>query len=100
MGHNDAIRGRRPCQDLRIAGAAQTGIGRRGEIDGGLQLPNSPDNVEIEIGVRLKANAQRRDSPVLTLARWIFSQSGGLACSSGIPLDSNSSSVSSRSLST
>jgi len=42
------------------------------------------DDIEIEIGVRLKANAQARDSPNLALARWIFSQSTGSALFQGI----------------
>src|SRR5690242_14481532 len=99
MRYQNPVRRGGPFQNLRIADTAQPGIDGGGEIDSGLLLPHRPNDVKVEIGIRLKANAQLWDSPILALARWIFSQSTGLACSRGIPLESNSRSVSSRYLS-
>ena len=99
MRHQNSVVLRRPLQEFRIADAVESGLSRRGEINRGLLPSNSLDNRELEIVIRLEANTQLRDSPILALARWIFSQSAGFAWAMGIPLDSNSRSVSSRYLS-
>src|SRR5450432_3879876 len=99
MRHQNPVVPSRAFQDFRIADAFQPGLMSRREIDGRLAPPNRLDNRKLEIVIRLEANAQERDSPILALARWIFSQSTGLACAIGIPLVSSSRSVSSRYLS-
>ena len=44
-----------------------------------IPLPDGFDDRELQVVIRLEANAQERDSPILALARWIFSQRTGFA---------------------
>jgi hypothetical protein len=99
MGHQNPVQDGCSVQYLWIADPPNSSVSGWREIDGGLLFPYGLNDVEIEIGVGLEANAQEWDSPIFALARWIFSQRAGSACFMGIPLASNSRSVSSRYLS-
>jgi hypothetical protein len=68
MRDKDAAGHSGPFQHFKIGHASQLRISRRGEINGGLPQSNRPDDVEIEVGVGLKANTQTRESPVTALA--------------------------------
>src|ERR1019366_1576428 len=104
LRNQDAVLTGSTLQNFRITDALQSCVVGRREIDGGFTPPDGLDDSELEIVVSLEANTQGRDSLGVgwaerALARWIFSQSAGLACSNGIALPSNSRSVSSRYLS-
>ena len=91
----------RAVEQYRIGNSVQARLLRRHEIHARLSPPDSLDNSELEVVISLKADAQERRSPwaASALARWIFAQSVGLACSSGMVFPSNSRSVSTRYLS-
>ncbi len=65
---NPAFAGR-ACKDLRIAYAFQLGIDCRCKVDCRCPLANAFDDGKFKVGIRLKANAQARGSPILARAR-------------------------------
>ena len=90
-------------RELTIRGTADWGENARGSswiepffASLRISLANRFYDIEVQIGIGLKANAQGRDSPILALARWILSHSTGFSSAIGIPLASNSRWVSSR----
>ena len=96
MGHQNPAFLCRSIQEFGIADPFQARFGSRGEVDAGLSLSDRLNDGVFEIGIRLKANAQGRGSPVLARARCNFSQSAGFACCNGMALSSNSRSVRAR----
>jgi len=70
----------------RIGYSVQAGLLPRHEIRQRLSRPDGLHNSELEVVISLEADAQKRRSPrpASVLARWIFAQSVGFACSIGI----------------
>src|SRR5258708_34889492 len=99
MRHQNSVVPCRAVKQLRIADSLKPRLTSRGEIDGRLAPPDRLDNRELEIVVCLETETQGPGSPILALARCIFSHSTGLACAMGTPPASNSRSVSARDLS-
>lgn len=98
----NAALGRDAVEKFRIANAVQASLLRRRKADGRFLAPNRLNDGELEVVVRLEPQAQTRDSSGLAgeaaaRAFWIRSQREGLASEIGMPLPSNSRSVSFRS---
>ena len=98
VSDEDTVLAGRDFEHVRIGKPDETTVGGGSKIDRRFASLYRHNDVVVEICVSLEAN-QGRDSPILARARWIFSQSAGLASDKGILLASNSRSVSSRYLS-
>jgi len=86
----------RSFEEFRIFDAFQSGFVRRGKVQAWFSLADTGNDGAFEIGVRLKAKAQVRGSPILARARSSFSQRAGFTSCIGMVLASNSPSVRAR----